>query len=108
MKIVVIIPTYNEAENIGRMIDALAIEFPKIASHDMHLLVVEGNSPDGTSNVVKEKIPNNPWVHLLIEQKKGGLGAAYISGFAYAMKELNADVVIEMDSDFQHDPKDVA
>lgn len=107
MKIVVVIPTYNEAKNIGRLIDALSIEFKNIPNHEMHILVIEGNSPDGTAQVVKEKASDFPFVHLLMEEKKAGLGAAYVYGFRYAMNELKADVVVEMDADFQHNPKEL-
>lgn len=107
MKVVIVMPSYNEAENIGRLIDALATEFPQIPNHDMHLLVVDGNSPDGTPAVVKNLQSKYPWIHLLVEEKKTGLGSAYLTGFHYAMKELQADVLIEMDADFQHDPKDI-
>jgi dolichol-phosphate mannosyltransferase len=107
MKIVVVIPTYNEAKNIGRLIEALNIEFKKIPSHEFHLLVVEGNSPDGTADVVREKMKKFDFVHLLMEEKKAGLGAAYVYGFRHSMRELNADVLIEMDADFQHDPEEL-
>ncbi len=73
----------------------------------MHILVVEGNSPDGTAQVVKDKASQFSFVHLLMEEKKAGLGAAYVYGFRYAMRELKADVVVEMDADFQHDPKEL-
>lgn len=107
MKIVVVMPTYNESKSIGRMIEALAVEFKKITSHEICLLVVEGNSPDGTADVVREHMKKHDFVHLLMEEKKAGLGAAYVYGFRYAMKDLHADVLIEMDADFQHDPKEL-
>ncbi|HAI63157.1 MAG: Dolichyl-phosphate beta-D-mannosyltransferase [candidate division WWE3 bacterium GW2011_GWF2_41_45] len=107
MKIVIVIPTYNEADNIGRLADVLQQEFLKRSQHDFHILVVEGNSPDGTAEVVREKMKNNPNIHLLMEKVKAGLGAAYVYGFKEAMNELKADVIVEMDADFQHDPKDV-
>lgn len=104
-RVVVVMPTFNEAENIGRMIDELAgKEFPKIEAADMHLLVVDASSPDGTGNVVKEKMKKYDRAHLL-SKEKGGLGADYIAGFKYAMKELRADAVMEMDADFQHPPR---
>lgn len=108
MKIVVVIPTYNEAKNIGRLIEALDIEFKKIPEHDFNLLVVEGNSPDGTADVVREKMKNYDFVRLLMEEKKAGLGSAYVYGFKHAMNELKADVLVEMDADFQHDPAELA
>lgn len=98
-------PTFKEAENIGRMIDELVgKEFPKIKEADMHLLVVDANSPDGTGDVVKEKMKKFDKVHLL-SKEKGGLGADYVAGFKYAMKELKTDAVMEMDADFQHPPE---
>lgn len=107
MKIIVIIPTYNEVENIGRMLDVLTREvFPQIKHHDMQVLVVDDSSPDGTGNVVRGKMKKNKNIHLLIG-KKNGLGAAYVRGMKYAMKKMNADAVVEMDADFQHDPKDI-
>ena len=107
MKIVIVIPTYNEAKNIGRLIDALSVEFKNIQSHNLHILVVEGNSPDGTADVVREKEKEYDFVHLLMEQKKAGLGSAYVYGFKYAMQNLGADVLVEMDADFQHNPKEL-
>ncbi len=107
MKIVIVIPTYNEADNIGRLVDILQQEFLKRPQHDFHTLVVEGNSPDGTANVVREKMKVYENVHLLMEKEKAGLGAAYVYGFKEAMYEMKADVIVEMDADFQHDPKDI-
>lgn len=107
MNIVVIIPTYNEVENIGRMLDALTREvFPKIKNHNMRALVVDDNSPDGTAEVVRKKLKESKNIKLLMGQKEG-LGAAYIRGMKYAMQEMKADAVIEMDADFQHDPKEI-
>jgi dolichol-phosphate mannosyltransferase len=107
MKVVVVIPTYNEAQNIIPLIDVLEVEFKKSPENDYHILVVDGNSPDGTGKLVTDASHTKPFVHLLLEQKKAGLGAAYVYGFKHAMKELNADVVVEMDADFQHNPSDV-
>lgn len=104
-KIVIVMPTYNEAENIGPMIEELCGKrFPEIKNVDLELLVVDDNSPDGTGNIVKEKSKKYKNVHLLSGQK-AGLGMAYVRGMKYAMKEMKADGVMEMDSDFQHDPQ---
>lgn len=104
-KIVIVMPTFNEKENIGPTIDKLVgEEFPKIKNADMHLLVVDANSPDGTSKVVEEKMKKYDKVHLL-SKDKGGLGADYVAGFKYAVKELKADAVMEMDADGQHPPR---
>jgi dolichol-phosphate mannosyltransferase len=106
-KIVVIMPTYNEAANISPMIDELVgVEFPKITKAKMLLLVVDDKSPDGTGTIVKDYMKKYKNVHLLLGDKKG-LGWAYIRGMRYAMKMLGADATIEMDADFQHDPKSV-
>jgi len=98
-------PSYNEAENIGRMIDELVDkEFPKIGKAEMHLLIVDDNSPDGTGNVVKRAMKSRQNLHLLTGMKKG-LGWAYIRGMKYALAKLKADAVMEMDADFQHPPR---
>lgn len=107
MKVVVIIPTYKEVENIGRMLDTLAKEeFPQIKNHSMQILVVDSKSPDGTADVVREKMKKYKFIHLL-ETDKGGLGADYVKGMKHAMHEMKADAIIEFDADFQHDPKDI-
>ena len=107
MKVVICIPTYNEAENIGAMIDALKEQRDKVKGHDLHLLVVDANSPDGTAKIVSGKAKDNPWVTLLLEEKKEGIGAGYFKAFKYAIDKMQADAVMEMDADFQHDPNDV-
>lgn len=104
-RVVVVMPAFNEAENIGPMIEELCTkEFPKIENADMHLLVVDANSPDGTGKIVKDKLSKYKNLHLL-SKEKGGLGADYVAGFKYAVGELSADAVMEMDSDFQHPPR---
>ena len=107
MKIVVIIPTYNERTNMERMVPVLEEEvFPKITKNEMHILVADDNSPDGTADVIKEYMEKYKNLKLL-EGKKEGLGAAYVRAMHYAMDELHADAVIEFDADFQHDPYDI-
>lgn len=107
MRIIVIMPTYKERENIGRMIDVLfKEEFPRITKHEMHLLVVDDNSPDGTGEIVQEAFKKYKKLHLLSGNRQG-LGWAYIRGMRYAMDKLKADAVMEMDADFQHNPEDV-
>lgn len=106
MKIIVIVPTYNEAQNIGILIDELRLRFLEIA-HEMHILVVDDNSPDGTAKEVEKKQEKHSGLHL-ITGEKAGLGAAYIRGMSYALDELGADVVFEMDADFSHQPKDIS
>jgi len=102
MKVVVVIPTYNEKENTLQMIDTLAAVFASIEKHEMSLLYVDANSPDGTADVVKAAQKQYKWLHLLVETKKEGLGRAYAKGMRYAMDELKADYIMEFDGDFQH------
>ena len=109
-KVVVIIPTYNEKDNIKKMIPALINEhFPRIKGVEMHLLVVndlpsEGGKDDGTGDIVRENMKKHINLHIL-EAKKQGLGWAYIRGMKHAMTHLKADAVMEMDADFQHPPR---
>lgn len=105
LNVVMILPTYNERDNIGNIIDALQVQFRHMP-HNMQVLVVDDTSPDGTADVVREKQVTYSNVHLLMGQK-AGLGAAYIRGMIHAMDQLQADVVFEMDSDFSHKPEDV-
>ncbi|HAY32777.1 MAG TPA: polyprenol monophosphomannose synthase [Ignavibacteria bacterium] len=99
-RILVIIPTYNEADNILKIIP-LILENSD-AENEYNILVVDDNSPDGTAKLVEDY--NNPRVNILKREKKSGLGTAYVAGFKYAIKE-NYDCVFEMDADFSHDPK---
>ena len=105
MRTIIIIPTFNERGNIGAMIRALLDQFKRI-QHDLHILIVDDNSPDGTADVVRSLQANNDNVHLLTGQK-AGLGAAYIRGMNHALHVLQADLVFEMDADFSHKPEDI-
>lgn len=99
---VVIIPTYNEKENIESIILAvLALE------HGFDILVIDDGSPDGTALIVKALISKYPErIHLLEREGKLGLGTAYIMGFKWALSE-GYEYIFEMDADFSHDPKDL-
>lgn len=100
MKTYVMIPTYNERENIGNLIqEILNLKIP-----DLHIVVVDDNSPDGTSVVVKNVSGEYPAVELLLRTAGRGRGSAGVAGFKYAL-EHGADSVIEMDADFSHHPK---
>ncbi len=104
MKVVVILPTYNEKGNIDRLIKILEEEiFPKITHHDMSILVADDNSPDGTADVVHTYMKK--WKNIaIVSGPKHGLGAAYIRGMTYAIEKMDADIMFEMDADGQHDP----
>jgi len=100
-KSLVIIPTYNELENIPNLI-------PKILQKDegLEVLIVDDNSPDGTAAFVEEESKLNSRVHLIKRNAKLGLGTAYIEGFKYALKN-GYDFIFEMDADFSHNPKEL-
>lgn len=97
-KIFVMIPTYNEADNIAQLIRTIL----SIEPH-LEIVVVDDDSPDGTAQIVKEISSSDSRVHLLWRHHERGRGTAGIAGFKYAM-EHGADVIIEMDADFSHDP----
>lgn len=101
-KILVIIPTYNELENIRKLIPVVLSQ-----NENIHILVVDDNSPDGTAGYVEELSASVDKVHLLKREKKMGLGTAYIAGFRYAL-ERDYDLIFEMDADFSHDPKEIS
>jgi dolichol-phosphate mannosyltransferase len=101
---VVIVPTYNERENIQKVVPILMDVFKKVKHWQMNILVVDDNSPDKTADVVKELQKKNPHLFLLSNPKKSGLGGAYLKGMAKAFGELRADVVFEFDADLSHDP----
>lgn len=100
-KSLVIIPTYNELENLPKLI-------PAVLSQDesIHILIVDDGSPDGTGKYVKEEMKKNDRIHILEREKKMGLGTAYIAGFKYALQN-NYDFIFEMDADFSHDPNEL-
>jgi len=105
---VVVIPTYNEADSIGKMIDHLFEKtFPKITDWECKILIVDDTSPDGTYKVVQKLQKHYKDLFLSLASKKSGIGAAYVRGFKYAMTDLKADVVIEFDADFQHPPRTI-
>lgn len=99
----IVLPTYNEAENVRVLIPDIFEQASKIPTHDLHVVVVDDNSPDGTGTTVREFMGTFPDLHLLTGEKKG-LGEAYKRGMAYALKELQADLIFEMDADLQHEP----
>jgi len=104
-KITVILPTYNEKENICEMIDILEKDiFPQIKNYLMSILVVDDNSPDGTAHLVQNYMEKYKNLEITVDEKKG-LGIAYKRGVEYAINNMNTDLVIKMDSDFQHNPK---
>ena len=102
MKKIVIIPTYNEKENIAAIINAVIV-----LGNQYHVLVVDDGSPDGTANIVKELMQAHP-DEIFIQERVGklGLGTAYIHGFKWALAN-QYDYIFEMDADFSHNPLDL-
>lgn len=96
---VVVIPTYNEAENIGRLIPQILAQDPRLS-----VLVVDDNSPDGTGEIVRKLADYGGRVNLLMRERKQGLGPAYRAGFKHVLENTDHDAVFEMDADFSHDP----
>lgn len=102
-KAVVIIPTYNERENVTKVSEWLLTVFKDIKTWDMHVLIVDDMSPDKTYEVVEELSKKHRNIHLHLNKKKGGLGAAYLKGMEEAFTDLKADAVFEFDADLSHD-----
>ena len=97
----VIIPTYNEKENIEKIIlKVISLE------KDFDILIIEDNSPDGTADIVKKLQIDHPQLHMIERQGKLGLGTAYITGFKWAL-EQGYEYIFEMDADFSHNPDDL-
>ena len=101
MKTIVVIPTYDERENVRPMAAAVLSQDPSL-----EILFVDDGSPDGTGDVIESLRTSEPRLHCLHREKKEGLGRAYVAGFARAL-ELGADRIVQMDCDFSHDPKDL-
>ncbi len=98
MNLAIVIPTYNEAENIELLIDSVFKIYPAA-----NIIVVDDNSPDGTAERVLRRQDDYPNLHCLVRKEERGRGFAGVAGFKYALT-LNADYIMEMDADFSHDP----
>ncbi|RMF32842.1 MAG: polyprenol monophosphomannose synthase [Chlorobiota bacterium] len=98
---IVVIPTYNERENIGRLIEALGRVLPQL-----DVLVVDDHSPDGTAELVRSMARDDTRIHLLEREAKLGLGTAYCTGFRWAL-DRGYHIICQMDADFSHNPEDL-
>lgn len=100
-RILVVVPTYNERDNLPKMVARLLA-----LADGVEILVVDDGSPDGTGRWVEQTAANEPRLHLLSRTAKNGLGRAYVAGFQWAL-EKGYDLVVQMDADFSHSPEDV-
>ena len=98
MKTLVVVPTYNERDNIENLVAEILVQ-----SDDIDTLIVDDNSPDGTGAIIDRMASANPRVHVIHRAGKLGLGSAYREGFKYALAQ-KAEYIVEMDADFSHDP----
>jgi dolichol-phosphate mannosyltransferase len=101
-----ILPTYNEAENVEAIIAAAGAVLAEAAPDGFRVLVVDDGSPDGTGAIADGLAAEHDWVKVLHRAEKNGIGPAYLAGFRYAL-DHQAGYLIEMDSDFSHDPADI-
>jgi dolichol-phosphate mannosyltransferase len=102
-----ILPTYNEAENLNAIVAAAGEVLATAAPDGFQVLVVDDGSPDGTGRMADELAAEKDWVQVLHRTEKNGIGPAYLAGFRYAL-DRGAGFLMEMDSDFSHDPADLA
>jgi dolichol-phosphate mannosyltransferase len=105
-KIVVILPTYNEKDNIKDMLNLVYAQAPNLIGWNLEILVSDSHSPDGTGRIVEATAKDNPKIHLL-DVNERGLGVGLLKGYQYAFNKLNADAVLQMDADLQHNPTEL-
>jgi len=98
LKTIVVVPTYNEKDNVAALAASVLVQHP-----DIHILFVDDNSPDGTGRIIDDLASENSRIHVLHREGKLGLGSAYREGFKAALA-MGADYIMEMDADFSHDP----
>jgi len=102
-----ILPTYNEAENVQAIVAAAAKVLADAAPAGFRILIVDDGSPDGTGELADRMAAEHDWLEVLHRTEKNGIGPAYLAGFRHAL-DRGAGYVMEMDSDFSHDPADLA
>jgi dolichol-phosphate mannosyltransferase len=100
MSTIIVVPTYNEAENVGQLVEAI-----RKLPDGIHVLIVDDNSTDGTGKLADDLSQRYPGeVFVLHRERKEGLGRAYVAAFQYVLKNFNYDFIMQMDCDFSHDP----
>jgi dolichol-phosphate mannosyltransferase len=102
-----ILPTYNEAENVEAIVAAAGEVLARAAGGEFRVLIVDDGSPDGTGELADGLAAEHGWVEVLHRSEKNGIGPAYLAGFRHAL-DRGAGYLMEMDSDFSHDPADLA
>jgi dolichol-phosphate mannosyltransferase len=102
-----VLPTYNEAENIEAIVEAASAVLADSVADGFRVLIVDDSSPDGTGEIADRLAATHDWLEVLHRSEKAGIGPAYLAGFAQAL-QAGAGCVLEMDSDFSHDPADLA
>lgn len=105
-RVVVVAPTYNEVHSIRKVIELILAQNGKVSGFEIHVLVSDSHSPDGTGEIAEREAKRNPKVHFL-DVKERGLGLGIIKGYEYALKDLKADVLMQIDADLQHSPNDI-
>lgn len=105
-KVVIVVPTYNEKGSIEKVVKLILAQNGKVPGFDIQVLVADSHSPDGTGKIAQNLARQNPKVHFL-DVKERGLGLAIVKGYDYALNKLDADVLMQIDADLQHDPNDI-
>jgi dolichol-phosphate mannosyltransferase len=106
IRAVVVAPTYDEKESIAEFITVVLAQQENVPEFDLHILVADGHSQDGTLEIVQSLAETNSKIHLLDVEERG-IGVGLYKGFHYALDCLNADVLMQIDADFQHNPEDI-
>lgn len=105
MKVVVVIPTYNERQNIGSLVERISQIQATLPDRRVHILFVDDGSPDGTASEVERLAAEHEHIHLLERPEKRGIGTAYLDGFREAIAKIDPTVFVQMDADLQHPPE---
>ncbi len=104
--VVVVTPTYNEKNSIEKVIKLIVDQNGKVPGYEIHVLVSDSSSPDGTGEIARKIADKNEKVHFL-DVKERGLGLAIVKGYDFALQKLHADVLMQIDADLQHDPNEI-
>jgi len=102
--VMMVMPVYNEKENIGQLIENISSSREGADQYDLQILFVDDSSPDGTADEIRSIMGKEEWIHLFERPSKDGLGIAYLEGFRHAMENYSPDFIGQMDSDLSHSP----